>query len=80
MGTAAAAKSAGRAANDAQIESRNQRGAEGRLILAVRTRSTEQADQVTELMRKAGATSISPVMRVDEVRTAGVTAASWTGG
>lgn len=78
-GTAAAANAAGQAANNAQVNERNRRGQEGRLILAVRVRSTEQAEQVTALMQKTGATRVEPVTRADQALTAGITAASWTG-
>jgi Spy/CpxP family protein refolding chaperone len=78
-GTAAAANSAGQAADASQVEERNKRGREGRLILAVRTRSPEQADQVMGLMQQAGATKTPPVERADQALTAGVTSASWTG-
>jgi len=79
IGTGAAANAAGQAADNAQVEERNRRGREGRLILAVRTRTAEQADQVMGLMQKAGATKTEPVTRADQAFTAGVTAASWTG-
>jgi len=78
-GTAAAANTAGQAADAAQVEERNRRGREGRLILAVRTTSPAQVNQVMELMQKAGAAKTTPVERADQALTAGVTAASWTG-
>lgn len=79
-GTAGVANAAGRAADNAQVEERNRRGQEGRLILAVRVRTPEQTDQVTKLMQAAGAHRTEPVTRADQALTAGVTAASWTGG
>ncbi len=78
-GTAAAANTAGQAADNAQVEARNQRGREGRLILAVRTTTPEQASQVTKLMTEAGSSSTRAVERADQALTAGVTSASWTG-
>ena len=78
-GTAAAANSAGQAADAAQVEERNRRGREGRLILAVRTTTPAQVDQVIGLMRQAGATKTNAVERADQALTAGITAASWTG-
>lgn len=79
VGTGAAANSAGQAANAAQVEARNRRGREGTLILAVRTTTPEQADQVIGLMRQAGATKTDAVERADQALTAGVSSASWTG-
>ena len=55
-------------------------GVKGTLLLAVRTRGDAQVQQVTEIVRAAGATDIRPVTHPDEVLTAGVSAASWTGG
>jgi len=78
-GTATAANSAGRAADTAQVEERNKRGREGRLILAVRTTTPEQVNQVMELMQKSGASKTTPVERADQALTAGITSASWTG-
>ncbi len=78
-GTAAAANTAGQAADAAQVEERNRRGREGRLILAVRTRTPEQASQVVGLMKEAGATQTHSIERADQALTAGVTSASWTG-
>ena len=79
-GGAAAAEVVGQAADKAQAEARDKQGAEGKLILAVRVRSPEQAAQVTELMQKSGATKVTPVERTDQALTAGYSAASWTGG
>lgn len=80
VGTATVANSAGRAASDAQSADRDRRGAEGTLKLAVRTRTADQAAQVTKLLQDAGATEIRPVTRANEALTAGYNAASWTGG
>ena len=79
LGTAAVAEAGGRVADQAMIDERNRRGAAGTLILAVRTRSPAQADEVMRLMREAGARSVSPVTRTDDALTRGVSAASWTG-
>lgn len=78
-GTGVMANAAGQAADKAQVEVRNQRGREGRLILAVRTTTSDQVSQVTGLMQQAGASKTEPVTRADQALTAGVTAASWTG-
>ena len=78
-GAAAAAEATGQAADKATVEERNRRGAAGTLVLAVRTHTPEQAQQVMGLLQKAGATRVTPVERADEALTAGVSAASWTG-
>ena len=79
LGTGAAANATGQAADSAQVEARNQRGREGRLILAVRTTTPEQVEQVIGLMKQAGATRTEAVTRADQTLTAGVSSASWTG-
>ena len=78
-GTGATANAAGQAADKAQVEARNQRGREGRLILAVRTTTPDQVSQVTGLMQQAGALKTQAVTRADQALTAGVSSASWTG-
>ena len=55
-GAMAAATTSGVAADQADVAKRDQRGAEGRLVLAVRTRGENQARQVMEIVRAAGAT------------------------
>lgn len=79
IGTGAAASATGQAADNAQVEARNQRGREGRLILAVRTTTPEQVEQVKGLMQQAGATKTEAVTRADQTLTAGVSSTSWTG-
>lgn len=79
IGTGVAANSAGQAADAAQVEERNRRGREGRLILAVRTTTPDQVNQVKKLMQQAGASKAEAIERADQSLTAGVTAASWTG-
>jgi hypothetical protein len=78
-GAGVTANAAGQAADNAQVEGRNQRGREGRLILAVRTTTPDQVNQVTGLMQQAGASKTEAVTRADQALTAGVSAASWTG-
>ena len=78
-GAMAAATSSGAAMDKAEAEKRDQRGAEGRLILAVRTRDENQAKQVIEIVRAAGATDAQAITRSSDALTAGVSAASWTG-
>jgi len=79
IGTGVAANSAGQAADAAQVEERNRRGREGRLILAVHTTTPDQVNQVKNLMQQAGASKAEAIERADQSLTAGVTAASWTG-
>jgi hypothetical protein len=70
---------AGAAAEQAQIDERNRRGAEGTLVLAVHVTEEARAAQVEQLMKQAGATRTERVSRSDEALTAGVSASSWTG-
>ena len=79
-GMMAATTGAGKAVDQADVDERNRKGAIGKLILAVRTRSEAQAQQVMQIMREAGAGEASPITRTDEALTRGVSAASWTGG
>jgi hypothetical protein len=83
VGTTAAASVAGAALEDnehrASAAQRDQQGAEGSLLLAVRTRGKAQIEQVTTILRAAGATDVHPVSQSDAALTAGVSAASWTG-
>lgn len=79
IGTGAAANVAGQAVDGAQVEARDARGREGKLILAVRTRTPEQAAQVVGLMEQAGAIRTEEITRLQGALTAGVSAASWTG-
>lgn len=78
-GVGAAAAAGGAAIDRADVAERDKKGAEGRLILAVRTRDENQVRQVTEIVQAAGATNVTPVTRTDEAMTAGVSSASWTG-
>ena len=78
-GAGLAANAAGHAVDQAGVEDRDQRGAEGRLILAVRARDPGQAEEIAALMKQAGATETTAVTRGAEMMTAGVSSASWTG-
>ncbi len=79
-GTMAVATSTGVAVDQADVAQRDQRGAEGRLVLAVRTRDENQVKQVMEIVKAAGATGARSVSGPGEALTAGVSSASWTGG
>lgn len=82
-GTIAAASATGTAIEEGEdkagVEERDQRGADNWLLLAVRTQSEAQVQQVTEIVRAAGATDVRPVAQSEGVLTAGVSSASWTG-
>lgn len=75
----AAGETIGVAADAAQVAERDQKGREGRLVLACRTSSREQGEQVEQIMQAAGATRVVPVMREDQAVTGGVNAGGWTG-
>ncbi|GAC1347256.1 MAG: hypothetical protein NVSMB18_31720 [Acetobacteraceae bacterium] len=79
-GTLAAGSAVGKVAEEASSAERDRRGAAGMLVLAVRTHSAEQAEQVMQMMREAGAQSVAPVTRTDDALTRGVSSAAWTGG
>lgn len=78
-GSALTATAAGNAVDKANKDERNERGQIGRLILAVRIGDPEQVGQVSEIMNKAGATTVTPVSRDGDLKTSGVSSASWTG-
>ncbi len=79
-GSGLAANAAGRTVDKASTDDRNERGAEGTLILAVRTTTPDQVQKAGSILQQAGATSVRSVARGADVMTAGVSAASWTGG
>lgn len=78
-GGALAANTAGRAADEFHTDARNELGAEGKLILAVRTTTPEQIEQATAAMHQSGATRVATVERGENMLTAGVASGSWTG-
>ena len=79
VGSAGIAGAAGRAADHNQEARHNERGAAGTLILAVRTTSPEEVEEVTALMQQSGGTDIRRVEAGENALTAGVSSASWTG-
>ena len=79
VGSAAAANATGQAADEAQSAERDRKGAEGRLVLAVRTSDHGKADEVQAIMKDAGASRVVPVTRAEQAVTGGVNASSWTG-
>ncbi len=80
LGAAATTTGVGVAADQAGSSERDRLGAEGKLILAVRMRTPEQAQAATDAMRDAGATKVAAITRASEAMTRGVNASSWTGG
>ena len=78
-GVAALSTGVGQAANQAQVDEYNRRGAAGTLMLAVHVTDQGQADEVAGIMRANGATQTKFITRTDEALTAGVSASSWTG-
>lgn len=83
VGATAAASAAGSAfeksEDHAGVKERDQRGAEGVLLLAIRTQGEAQVRQVTEIVRAAGAIDVHPIARSEVALTAGISSASWTG-
>ena len=79
LGAGAVAGATGLAVDRNQEAEHDRRGAEGRLILAVRARNEEKATEITALMQQAGGTDVRTVDRGEEMLTAGVSSASWTG-
>lgn len=80
IGAAAATTGIGVTANQAGVAARDQLGAAGKLILAVRIRDAATVAAAETAMRDAGATAVTRVERVEEALTRGVAATSWTGG
>lgn len=79
LGAAAATTGIGVTADHAGVAARDQLGAAGKLILAVRLRDNALLQQAEAAMRDAGATEIMHVAQVEEALTRGVSASSWTG-
>ena len=80
LGAAAATTGAGVVADQANSGERDRLGAEGKLVLAVRTRTAERVSQARQAMEEAGAIEVRNVERAEEALTRGVNATSWTGG
>lgn len=79
VGAGLTANATGQAADAANVERHNEMGAQGRLILAVRTATAAEVEQATALMTQSGATDVQRVTQGEDALTAGVSAASWTG-
>ena len=79
IGAVAATTGIGVTADQAGVAARDQLGAAGKLVLAVRLRDAASAQPAEAAMRDAGALDVTPVGQVDDALTRGVSAASWTG-
>jgi hypothetical protein len=79
-GSALLANAAGQAADAVNTEAHDERGRAGTLILAVRVTSADEVAKAEAAMAGAGATKSVIVTRGMDMLTAGVSAASWTGG
>lgn len=79
IATSAVTSGGGLAADAANATERDRLGAEGKLILAARIRSSDQLSAVEAAMREAGATDVTQVSREQDVVTRGVNATGWTG-
>ena len=79
LGAMAATSGAGVVADQNDASARDRLAAEGKLILAVRTRNTEMAQKAEAAMREAGATEVTGIEDATEAKTRGVSSASWTG-
>ncbi len=79
LGVTAVSQGIGHAAEQAQADELDRRGAAGTLVLAVHVKDQTQADQAAQMMRENGATETKLITRADEALTAGVSASSWTG-
>ena len=77
-GSALAANAAGNAVDSMQSAGRDEAASEGRLVLAVAAQDGEWRGKAEQIMREAGATSVSGVERVSEP-AAGYDSSSWTG-
>jgi hypothetical protein len=79
LAAAAATTGIGVTADHAAVTGRDQRGAAGKLILAVRIHDAATIAAAEAAMRDAGATEVARVASVDRALTRGVSASAWTG-
>ena len=78
-GSAGIAGATGVAVDRNETAKHDKRGAEGTLILAVRATSPEEVEEITFLMQQSGGTDMRSINAGEEMLTAGVSSASWTG-
>lgn len=79
VGTVLATSGASNAVDSAAATARDALGAAGKLILAVRIRSTELAAKAEAALREAGGTDITGIVDAEQAKTRGVSSTSWTG-
>ena len=79
IGTVLATSGASNAVDAAAAAARDALGAEGKLILAVRIRSTELAAKAEAVLREAGGTDITAIVDANLAQTRGHSSTSWTG-
>lgn len=79
LAASAATTGVGVTADHVAASARDELGARGRLILAVRIREAAQLPQAEAAMRDAGATAVEQVANAEHALTRGVSATSWTG-
>ncbi len=79
IGTVLATSGTSNAVDAAAATARDELGAQGKLVLAVRIRSTEQASKGEAILREAGATELKAIVDANLAKTRGTSAASWTG-
>lgn len=79
IGTVLATSGTSNAVDAAASTARDRLAAEGKLILAVRIRSTELATKAEALLREAGATNLKSIVDAELAKTRGTSSTSWTG-
>lgn len=79
IGTVLATSSTSNAVDAAASTARDKLGADGKLVLAVRIRSTELQAKAESILREAGATALKAIIDADQAKTRGTSSTSWTG-
>ena len=79
LGAVVATSGVGAAVDKADVEARDRLGAEGKLILAVRIKSSDLLPKAEAALREAGATELTGIADVDKAMTRGTSSTSWTG-
>ncbi|RZK96740.1 MAG: hypothetical protein EOO66_05660 [Methylobacterium sp.] len=79
IGTVLATSGTSNAVDAAASAARDKLGAEDKLILAVRIRSTELKDKAEAVLREAGATALKAIVDASQAKTRGTSSTSWTG-
>ena len=79
LGTIALTSGANAAKESADMKARDELGAAGKLILAVRIRSADWREKAIAVFQETGATAITAIEDADQAKTRGTSSASWTG-